>query len=164
MATDLPTNIIRRGSFATDMSGAVQNAQHEFWRAPLASPEPQVAASPELVEACERCNSEFIMGAAFCHVCGSLRHAQEASVTTRRWSRYLEFHNIKEALGLPLPSLIAFLFGTLCAVAAVGVGFVFSATTVLDWQAVQVWRIQWLLGSVAAFVAGLLLKHATSKQ
>jgi hypothetical protein len=48
-------------------------------------------------------------------------------------------------------------------IAAIGVGFVFSAATVLDWQAVQVWRIQWLLAAVAAFVAGILLKRTASK-
>jgi hypothetical protein len=37
-------------------------------------------------------------------------------------------------------------------------GFVFTATTLLDWQAVQLWRIEWLLGSVAMFAAGFLLK------
>jgi hypothetical protein len=29
---------------------------------------------------------------------------------------------------------------------------------VLEWQAVQVYRIQWLLAAVAAFVGGLLLR------
>jgi hypothetical protein len=29
---------------------------------------------------------------------------------------------------------------------------------VLDWQAIQLWRIEWLLGAAAAFVAGCLLK------
>jgi len=28
---------------------------------------------------------------------------------------------------------------------------------VLDWQAIQLWRIEWLLGAVAAFVAGCVL-------
>jgi len=31
----------------------------------------------------------------------------------------------------------------------------------IDWQAVQLWRIEWLLGAVAAFVAGCLLKKAS---
>ena len=37
--------------------------------------------------------------------------------------------------------------------------FVFSARTVLDWQAVQLWRIEWLLGAIAMFAAGVLLKR-----
>jgi hypothetical protein len=43
-------------------------------------------------------------------------------------------------------------------IAAVFTGLLFNATTLLDWQAVQLWRIEWLLGSVAMFVAGILLK------
>jgi hypothetical protein len=37
-------------------------------------------------------------------------------------------------------------------------GFLFTATTLLDWQAVQIWRIEWLLAASAVFVAGVLLK------
>ena len=42
--------------------------------------------------------------------------------------------------------------------AALAVSVFFSVRTVLDWQAIQLWRIEWLLASIAAFVAGLLLK------
>jgi hypothetical protein len=31
--------------------------------------------------------------------------------------------------------------------------------TAVDWQAIQLWRIEWLLGAVAAFIAGALLKR-----
>ena len=48
----------------------------------------------------------------------------------------------------------------LCLLGASAVGVIFSARTVLDWQAVQLWRIEWLLAAVAAFVAGCLLKKA----
>jgi hypothetical protein len=34
----------------------------------------------------------------------------------------------------------------------------FSARTLVDWQAIQLWRIEWLLAAIAAFVVGLLLK------
>ncbi len=44
---------------------------------------------------------------------------------------------------------------------AIAVGFYFTAQTVLDWQAVQIWRIQWLLAAVAAFIAGILLKKSS---
>lgn len=164
MATDLPTNFLGARRISNNMAGAVQNAQHEFWRAPMAQAvEGQPAATPGLVEACDRCSTEFIVGAAFCHVCGTPRQSQPTPVS-QSWTRYLEFHTIKESLGLPLPSLIAFLVGVISLLAAVGVGFVFSAATVLDWQAVQVWRIQWLLAAVAAFVAGILLKRSASNK
>jgi hypothetical protein len=72
----------------------------------------------------------------------------------------LEFHRIKERIGLPTAAMIAFLAGITCVLAAVLVGFIFSANTVLDWQAVQLWRIEWLLAAAAAFLAGILLKRS----
>ena len=163
MATDLPTNFLGGRRISSTMAGAVQNTQHEFWRAPLAqATDPQPVVGTAMVEACDRCATEFIVGAAFCHVCGTARKAEAASVSGA-WTRYLEFHTIKEGLGLPLASLIAFVIGVISVIAAIGVGFVFSAATVLDWQAVQVWRFQWLLAAVAAFVAGILLKRTASK-
>jgi len=35
---------------------------------------------------------------------------------------------------------------------------------VVDFQAVQYWRMEWLLGGVAAFIAGILLKISGSPQ
>lgn len=73
-------------------------------------------------------------------------------------ARELAFHRIKERIGLPTAALVAFLAGLTCVLAAILVGFIFSANTVLDWQAVQIWRIEWLLGAAAAFLSGILLK------
>ncbi len=140
------------------MGDVIQNANREFWQAPLAHATPP---PPSMAEACQRCGSEFVMGAAFCHVCGIPREGMPVPATSPSWTRYFEFHHIKERIGLPTVSLIAFLIGAACAIAAVLVGFVFSANTVLDWQAVQVWRIEWLLGSAAAFLAGILLRNCS---
>ena len=57
-----------------------------------------------------------------------------------------------------MPAVIAFLLGVFCVVGALAVSVFFSPRTALDWQAIQLWRIEWLLGAVAAFVAGSLLK------
>lgn len=76
------------------------------------------------------------------------------------WTRHLEFQAVKERLGLPALSLIAFLFGVICVTAAISVSFIFSANSVLDWQAIQVWRIEWLLGAAAMFLAAILLKRS----
>jgi hypothetical protein len=87
-------------------------------------------------------------------MCGSGRsrehHALSQRLSPRRLSR---------TLGLSLGPLIAFLVGVACLLAAVGVGIIYTATTVLDWQAIQAWRIQWLLAATAAFVGGLLLRQ-----
>jgi hypothetical protein len=60
--------------------------------------------------------------------------------------------------GLSSGAFIAFLVGIACVIGAAAIGFVFSARTLLDWQAVQVWRIELLVGAVAAFVAGCLFR------
>jgi len=59
-------------------------------------------------------------------------------------------------------TLAAFLAGMICLVGAVGVGLIFSVQTTLDWQAVQLWRIEWLLGATASFLAGILLKKSAN--
>ncbi len=147
------------------MAEAAQDAGSEFWRAPAAEAVQDASAAPALPEVCDTCSSEFIVGAAFCHVCGARRSSEPLLIRSNVWARclefasHLQFHSVKERVGLPTPALVAFLVGIGCLTAAILVGVIFSANTVLDWQAVQVWRIQWLLGSAAAFLAGILLKR-----
>ncbi len=76
-------------------------------------------------------------------------------------THYLDFRILRESLGLTIGSLIAFIVGVICAGAAIATGMLYTATTVLDWQAVQIWRIEWLLGAAAAFLAGILLKRTS---
>ena len=72
----------------------------------------------------------------------------------------LEFQSVKDWLGLPLPALIAFFVGLGCILAAIAVGLFYSMQTLADFQAIQLWRLEWLLAALVAFVAGILLKHA----
>ena len=114
------------------------------------------------MEVCQRCNTEFVLGSRFCHVCGAGRDAvkQDAGIT-RNFAQLLDFHIIKDALGLSVGSLVAFVVGLLCTIAAMVTGLIYTASTVLDWQAVQVWRIEWLLAGLVAFAAGILLKRSS---
>jgi hypothetical protein len=121
------------------MAEAAHDTQHDFWRPPVA---PNGTA---LVE-------------AFCHVCGNTRQPQP--VPLHGWARYLEFQNIKQGLGLTTASLIAFLIGLGCMMAVICVGVIYTMQTFADFQAVQLYRMQWLMAAVAAFVAGILLKKA----
>lgn len=146
------------------MAGTAHNVPQEYWRPPAsATADSENKSTSGLVEVCDRCETEFMVGARFCHICGAVRPTVGGASTTRTariltWARHLEFHTIKDRLGLSTPSLIAFLVGAGCVLAALIVGLVFTAQTVLDWQAVQIWRIQWLLAAAVAFVAGILLK------
>jgi cytosine/uracil/thiamine/allantoin permease len=69
-----------------------------------------------------------------------------------------EVGSLGERMGLTTAATIAFLLGLLCGLGALTIGVFFSARTLVDWQAIQLWRIEWLLAAIAAFVVGLLLK------
>jgi len=141
------------------MSEAAHNVEHEYWRPPVQSTRAEVPTMRgQLI--CDECGSEFLIGARFCHVCGSKREGLTGAGMVHRLAQVLDFTRIREALGLSLGSMIAFIAGIACILAAIGVGLIFSSATFQDWQAVQVWRIEWLLAGAAAFLAGILLKKA----
>jgi len=143
------------------MAEALEQAQHEFWRPPAKA---EVAVSQDRSETCNECGTEFIVGSRFCHSCGTSR--SEASllrageVRTVEIPGLTEFTALSKRFGLSKACLGAFLFGMLCMVGALAVGIVFTAHTTLDWQAIQMWRIEWLLTAIASFGAGLLLKKS----
>jgi hypothetical protein len=139
------------------MAEALEQARHEFWRPPVKASE--VAVSQDRSETCAECGTEFIVGSRFCHSCGAGR--PEASVVRQaEIPGVAELAALGKRFGLSKASLAAFLFGMLCMVGALAVGVVFTAHTTLDWQAIQMWRIEWLLAAIASFGAGLLLKKS----
>jgi hypothetical protein len=143
------------------MSEVVPGAHHEFWRPPAVTVQAKaIPITSGMADVCPGCRSEFMVGSYFCHICGTERHLH--ATLDLGWTRHLEFHNIKLALGLPNASFVAFLIGVACLLAAIMVGPLYNAQTPADFQAVQSWRMQWLMGAVAAFVAGILLKTETA--
>ncbi len=112
--------------------------------------------SEGLSETC-RCGTEFIVSSLYCHSCGARRSDLNAAPMLEIPGG-AELAWLGERLGLTTPALIAFLVGVLCVLGAVAVSVFFSVRTALDWQAIQLWRIEWLLAAVAAFMAGCLLK------
>ncbi len=147
------------------MSGVVNDTHQEFWRPPAAISNQSIhPASPAMAGACESCGTEFMVDGRFCHVCGSVRQPGANSAIASSWTRYLEFQTIKQFMGLSAASLIAFLLGLGCLLAAVAVGMIFTVQTFNDFQAVQLFRLQWLLAAVAAFLAGILLKRSSPQR
>jgi hypothetical protein len=142
------------------MAEAVDQAQHEFWRPPM--PASEVSAHRERSE--ERsatcpCGTEFLVSSLYCHACGASRPDPGVSIVRRMEIPGLaELAALGARLGLTTPALIAFLLGVLCVVGALAVSVFFSARTLVDWQAIQLWRIEWLIAAVVAFAAGCLLK------
>ncbi len=74
------------------------------------------------------------------------------------WMRYLHFHEIQRWVGLPTASFVAFMIGLGCVAGAIGVSLFYKASNLAEFQAIQMWRIEWLLAAAASFVAGILLK------
>ena len=107
-----------------------------------------------------------MVGAAFCHICGLGRHSSKAPQPSS-WLRYLapigvlEFSRVKDWLGLPTASLCAFLIGGAFLIVALCMGFM-TVHDFSDFEAIQLWRIQWLMSACAAFLAGILLKSRKS--
>ena len=78
------------------------------------------------------------------------------------WLYYLHFHEIKRWVGLPTAALVAFMIGLGCVAGALGVSFFYHASNLAEFQAIQMWRIEWLLAATASFVAGILLKKPSN--
>jgi hypothetical protein len=130
--------------------------RQEFWK-PAVAPR-QEAPAETTDQVCQECGTDFVLGSRFCYVCGADRHANLAANAASGLRAWIDFASLREALGQSNASLVALVMGFACVIAAIVTGFVFTATTLLDWQAVQLWRIEWLLGAVAMFAAGFLLK------
>jgi hypothetical protein len=79
------------------------------------------------------------------------------TIAPAAWIPHLHVPEILRSIGLPTASLIAFLIGIGCVAGALFVGL-FTAQTLVDWQAIQFYRVEWLLAAIASFVAAILLK------
>ncbi|MGA2696892.1 MAG: hypothetical protein ABSE92_12570 [Terriglobales bacterium] len=141
------------------MAGVAHKPQHEFWQRPLGETSAEVVRPnirPAPNEICADCATEFLAGASFCHQCGLPR----TEVTARAGAVPLEeaYGRIRSGLGLSGPALIAFSIGVACILIALVGGAAYSTQAFPDFPAIMLWRMQWLVGATAAFVAGILLK------
>ena len=138
-----------------------QSLRQEYWRPP--NPEVvRTGCSPVRFDAlCSHCGAEYQAGARFCHICGSDRDPPAAgSVKAPDFCRRLGPGDSPQRLGLSVSCLVFFLIGMVCIGAALLTGLIYRADSLSEWQAIQVWRIEWLLGAAAALLAGILLKKA----
>ena len=131
--------------------------EQQYWRPALERRGP----NPE-ADLCARCGTEFIIGSRFCYVCGADRDLpglkRSRTMPAIDWKRYLDFAKLQARLGLGTASLFALFAGCFCLLFAALTGVMYTATTMIDWEAVQAWRMQWLLAAIALFVGGILLK------
>lgn len=139
------------------MANVVHDVKQEYWRPATGSR--RVVVDPVPSDATCECGAAYLMGARYCHVCGADRvpdmGLRPYGFTFVEW---LDFARIRERTGFGTASLVLFVVGVACGLAAVSVGFLYTATTLNDWQAIQLWRIEWLLGAAVAFLAAIALK------
>ena len=135
-----------------------QSLRQEYWRPP--NPEVVRLVQPVSLDAlCSHCGAEYPAGARFCHICGSDRDPRPPVVLRPlTFADALDLAILRQRLGLSAPCLVFFLIGMVCIAAALLTGFIYRADSLSEWQAIQVWRIEWLLGAAAALLAGILLK------
>lgn len=150
----------------------------EFWKPAVATRTEGGTPRDTVHPYCRSCGAECVPDSLYCHVCGSDRQADVDIESGRRVPTVVRLafravarlasHSVaavasrlaslRDALGQTNASMAALLAGGFCLIAALVTGFFFSATTLLDWQAVQLWRIEWLLAAVALMTTGVLLK------
>ena len=74
----------------------------------------------------------------------------------------MSFETIRRKLELSLGSLLFLILGLACMIGAVITSVIYKTESLVDWQAMQVWRIEWLLGAAAALLVGILLKKSST--
>ena len=133
--------------------------RQEFWK-PAVPPRQESFATEATGQVCDRCGTDFVMGSRFCHICGADRNAALASAKSGRVREWFDYASLRDALGQTNASIVALFIGVVCLIAAVVTGFWYTVITRLDWEGVQMYRIEWLLAATALFALGVLLKKS----
>jgi hypothetical protein len=142
------------------MAQASGSTSQEYWR----PPNPNLARLFETPAAavCWRCGMPYAPAARFCQMCGcSLEPAAHSAAllkTTGSEVRKAATWPFLSRLPLPISSFICFVLAIACVAGAASLGAIYKTDSLIDWEAVQIWRIEWLLAALAALLAGLLLK------
>ncbi len=139
------------------MASAAKSTSQEYWR----PANPDVArVIPSLRGICWHCGMDYTPGARYCHSCGGAREGSNVEVfpDTKERQQPENFSGVFQRLGLSVPCVVCLAVAVILALTAISLGVVYREDTLVDWQAVQVWRIEWLLGAAVALLAGILLK------
>ncbi len=102
------------------------------------------------------------MGALFCHLCGFGREGDRQSLARIRarnaMKNWFDLGVLRAQFGLSPLSLACLLVSVIFMLAAVMTGLVYNTSNLAEWQAVQCWRIEWLLATVVALMAAMLFR------
>lgn len=102
---------------------------------------------------CQKCGTELKLGAEFCHVCGRWVFGSNLSRI------FAGAKSVVAQTGLEWPVLICLLVAAVFAAISIFVGIRITPKTLGEWQVIQFWRIEWLLGAIVVLLFGVLLKR-----
>lgn len=140
------------------MADGTHDIHQEYWRPLNTARNPTF--DPLQREATCHCGTEYLLGARYCHVCGSGREPNMGLKTHRgSVAEWLDLDRIRDRTGLGTLPLSLFAIGILCVMAAVLSGWVRETTTLAEMRAAQMWRIELLLGAAVAFLASIAAKR-----
>jgi hypothetical protein len=103
---------------------------------------------------CKKCGTDLKLGAEFCHVCGRWVFGSNLSRLMKAT------HAALSQLGIELPVLICMATAAVFAVISMFVGIRMDPKTIGEWQVIQYWRIEWLLGAIVMLLFGVLLRKS----
>jgi hypothetical protein len=142
-----------------------RGASEEYWRPANASGaafERQRLQAVESAELCSICGTPFPAGARFCNQCGLNRQAAALGTSHKlKWDLlgdWMDLDGVLERTGLSVISLVLAALAVICMLATIMTGLLYTTSTLAEWQAVQTWRIEWLLASVASLLGAILFK------
>ncbi|MGH9426876.1 MAG: zinc ribbon domain-containing protein [Terriglobia bacterium] len=104
---------------------------------------------------CKRCGTDLKLGAEFCHVCGRWVFGSNLSRLMKGTRAALS------QTGIELPVLVCMVTAAVFAVISMFVGIRIEPKTIGEWQVIQYWRIEWLLGAIVMLLFGVLLKKSS---
>lgn len=139
------------------MQQAVREVSKEYWQ-------PANAAASWVIKRlttetlCPNCQTEYTIGARFCHICGRECDPPKNAQPEPGIEQILDLNTIRQHLGLNVPSMIFLILGIACLAGALLTGFVYHSATYQEWDVVQRLRVEWLLGGILSMLAALLLK------
>ena len=129
----------------------------EYWR-PANPSVARVIAPLTQEKLCPHCGVEYLIGARFCHVCGATFDEQTLGKEHFSLGKLLDIDHLRRKLGLSIASMVFFIGALTCLIGALLTGIVYRPGTVLAWEAVQMWRIEWLLAGIGAILIAILLR------
>jgi len=103
---------------------------------------------------CKKCGTDLKLGAEFCHVCGRW-------VFGSNLSRLMKGTRAALQIGIELPVLVCMATAAVFAVISLCVGIRIDPKTIGEWQVIQYWRIEWLLGAIVMLLFGVLLRKSS---